>query len=238
MGGGAAGGEVDHEAALPGVLDGVAALPEGEVVVSGDGTASVASFQAARLKRGQRLFHNSGSAPMGFDLPAAVGAAIATGQRVVCLAGDGSVQMNLQELQTIVTHRLPIKLFVLNNQGYHSIRQTQHSYFADNIVGCGTESGLGFPDFEKLAFAYGLPYHRASSHADVRAAIAATLERPGAAVCEVHLDLAQAFAPKLASRRLDDGRMVSSPLEDMAPFLARDELAANMLVPLWPDDAP
>lgn len=212
-----------------------AALPEGSTVVSGDGTASVTSFQAANLKRGSRLFHNSGSAPMGFDLPAAVGAAVATGKEVVCLAGDGSIQMNLQELQTIVTHRLPVKIFVLNNRGYHSIRQTQQNYFPDNVVGCGTESGLGFPDMEKIAAAYDFPFARASTHADMRAAVDATLAHDGRAMCEVMLDLEQVFAPKLASRKLDDGRMVSSPLEDLAPFLPREELAANMLIPMVTD---
>ncbi len=214
------------------------ALPEGTTVVSGDGTASVTSFQAAALKRGARLFHNSGSAPMGFDLPAALGAAVAmargadAARPVICLAGDGSIQMNLQELQTIATHRLPVKVFVLNNRGYHSIRQTQQNYFPDNVVGCGTESGLGFPDMEKLAQAFDYPYLRASDHGDMRVAIDQTLARPGRAICEVFLDLQQVFAPKLASRRLDDGRMVSSPLEDLAPFLSREELASNMLVPM------
>ena len=211
------------------------ALPERSIVVSGDGTASVTSFQAAALKRGTRLFHNSGSAPMGFDLPAAVGAAIASGRDVVCLAGDGSIQMNLQELQTIVTHRLPVKIFVLNNRGYHSIRQTQQNYFPDNVVGCGTESGLGFPDMEKLAAAYDFPYARATTHADMGEAIERTLGRAGRAICEVVLDLEQVFAPKLASRKLDDGRMISSPLEDLAPFLSREELRENMIIPLVPD---
>lgn len=208
------------------------ALPAGSTVVSGDGTASVVSFQAARLKQGSRLFHNSGSAPMGFDLPAAIGAAIAVKKDVICLAGDGSIQMNLQELQTIVTHELPVKIFVLNNRGYHSIRQTQQNYFPDNVVGCGTESGLGFPEMEKLAGVYGFPFFRANTHADMKEAIAKTLATPGRAICEVTLDLNQVFAPKLSSRKLDDGRMVSSPLEDLAPFLPREELASNMLVPM------
>ncbi|HVJ94462.1 MAG TPA: thiamine pyrophosphate-binding protein [Labilithrix sp.] len=208
------------------------ALPSSSIVVSGDGTASVTSFQAAALKRGTRLFHNSGSAPMGFDLPAALGAAVASDKEVICLAGDGSIQMNLQELQTIATHRLSVKVFVLNNRGYHSIRQTQQNYFPDNVVGCGTESGLGFPDMEKLAAAFDYPFVRASNHADMRAAIEATLTRPGRAMCEVMLDLEQVFAPKLASRRLPDGRMVSSPLEDLAPFLSREELRENMIIPL------
>src|SRR5208282_833238 len=131
-------------------------LNEKDVVITGDGTASVCTFQAAHFKRGQRLYHNSGSAPMGYDIPGALGAAIALGgkQRVICLAGDGSIMMNLQELETIRGLRLPVKIFILNNRGYHSIRQTQANFFADNIVGCGTDSGLSFPDFAKIADAF------------------------------------------------------------------------------------
>jgi acetolactate synthase-1/2/3 large subunit len=140
--------------------------------------------------------------------------------------------MNLQELQTIAGRALPVKIFVLNNSGYHSIRQTQQNFFADNIVGCGTDSGLSFPDFGRVAAAFGLPFWRCTNHAGLDAAIAATLDVPGPALCELILDLGQAFAPKLSSRRLDDGRMVTSPLEDMAPFLSREELRENMIVPL------
>lgn len=207
------------------------ALPEDELVVTGDGTACVVTFQAADLKRGQRLYTNSGCASMGYDLPAAIGACFASGgKRVVCIAGDGSMQMNLQELQTIATYGLPIKLFVLDNQGYHSIRQTQQSYFPDNVVGCGRESGLGFPDPAKLAAVYGAGFRKVRRHEELAAAIAATLDGPGLQMCHVELDLEQPFAPKLASRKLPDGRMVSSPLEDLAPFLPREELAENMLV--------
>ncbi len=210
-----------------------AALPSDAIVVTGDGTACVATFQAAKIQQGQRLFSDSGSAPMGFDLPAAIGASIAAGRRqVVCVAGDGSMQMNLQELQTIATQRLPIALFVLNNGGYHSIRHTQAAYFPDNPVGCGPESRVGFPDFAKLAQAFGFAYARAESHGELDGAIRAALEAGAPALCEIVLDRAQPFAPKLASRRLDDGRMVSSPLEDLAPFLSRDELRENMLVPM------
>lgn len=210
-----------------------AALEENEVVVCGDGTACVTAFQTATVRKGQRLFHNSGCAPMGYDLPAAVGAAIATGSqhRIICLAGDGSIMMNLQELQTIVGRKLPVKIFVLNNSGYHSIRQTQSNFFPDNIVGCGTDSGLTFPDWERLAGGFGLAYQRCRSHADLNAAIGATLTAEGPALCEVVLDLSQPFAPKLSSRKLEDGRMVTSPLEDMAPFLSREELQQNMFVP-------
>ena len=207
------------------------ALPEDECVVSGDGTACVVSFQAAQLKKGQRLYTNSGCAPMGYDLPAAVGASIASDKgRVVCLAGDGSIQMNLQELQTIVTHRLPIKIFILNNQGYHSIRQTQQNFFPDNIVGCGTESGLGFPSAEKIAATWGIPFHRAKSDKELPISVQETLTGDGPQICEIILDLNQAFAPKLSSRRLDNGTMITSPLEDLSPFLPREELHANMLI--------
>jgi acetolactate synthase-1/2/3 large subunit len=216
-------------------------LPEGQAIVTGDGTACVTTFQAAKLKEGQRLFSNSGCASMGYDLPAALGACIATedeaGRRhkVICMAGDGSIQMNLQELQTIVTHKLPVVIFLYNNRGYHSIRQTQRNFFPDNIVGCGTESGLGFPDFEKLCAAYGIPYRRVSNHAQMPEGIAAALASAehGPSLCEVMLDLEQGFTPKLSSRRLEDGRMITSPLEDLAPFLDREELAENLLIAPW-----
>ena len=208
-------------------------LGESEIVACGDGTACVTAFQAAIIREGQRLFHNSGAASMGYDLPAALGAAFAhPGKRVVCLAGDGSIMMNLQELQTIVGRRLPVKIFVLFNFGYHSIRQTQQNFFSDNIIGCGTDSGLSFPEWSRLAHAFGLPFHRVDTHAGLDAAIAATLAIDGPALCEVVLDLRQPFAPKLSSRKLDDGRMVTSPLEDMAPFLDRAELQSNMTPPV------
>ena len=200
-------------------------------MVTGDGTACVTTFQAALIKEDQRLYTNSGCASMGYDLPAAIGACIGRGkQRVTCIAGDGSIQMNLQELQTIVGYQLPIKIFVLNNQGYHSIRQTQQNFFADNIVGCGPESGVTFPSFGKLADAYGIPYRFCRENSTLQEAIQATINGEGAQICEVFLDLNQSFAPKLSSRRLEDGRMVSSPLEDLSPFLEREELMSNMIV--------
>jgi acetolactate synthase I/II/III large subunit len=207
-------------------------LPADQIVVTGDGTACVVTFQAARIREHQRLYTNSGCASMGYDLPAAIGACLGSGGRpVVCLAGDGSLQMNLQELQTIVGRRLPVKLFVLNNQGYHSIRQTQQNYFPDNVVGCGLDSGLSFPDFGRLAHAYGIPFRRVEDHDGLAAAIAETLAGDGPEMCEVVLDLAQAFAPKLASKKLPDGRMVSAPLEDLTPLLDREEFGRNMIIP-------
>lgn len=213
------------------------ALPENQIIVTGDGTACVTSFQAFELKRGQRLYTNSGSASMGYDLPGAIGACVASGQQsVVCIAGDGSIQQNIQELAAIMHNKYPIKLFVLNNNGYHSIRQTQVNYFGEPLVGVGPESGLSFPDFAKLAEAYQLPFVRIQSHDDMRAAIKKTLAHDGPSVCEVMLTLTQQFAPKTSSKRLADGRMVTRPLEDLAPFLPAEELAENMLVPMVDED--
>ncbi len=210
------------------------ALEADDIVVTGDGTACVVVFQSAKLKQGQRLFSSSGCASMGYDVPAAIGAWHASGKaaRIICIAGDGSIMMNIQELQTIIGQRIPVKLFVLNNDGYHSIRQTQQNYFPDNVVGCGPESGVTFPDFQKLGAAFGFETRVSTAHADLAEAIRETLDGPGAQLCEVILDKAQPFAPKLSSRRLEDGRMVTSALEDLAPFLSREEMAENMLIPL------
>jgi acetolactate synthase-1/2/3 large subunit len=206
-------------------------LGHDDIVVTANATACITTFQTARLTRDQRLFSNSGSASMGYDLPAAIGAALAApGRRIVCLAGDGSIMMNIQELQTIAGQALPIKIFLLNNGGYHSIRQTQTAYFSDNIAGCGPESGVSFPDFCRVAAAFDIPVRQCASHEDLPQAIGATLTGEGPQFCEIIIDPSQGFAPKLASRRLPDGRMVSSPLEDMAPFLTREELAENMLI--------
>jgi acetolactate synthase-1/2/3 large subunit len=210
------------------------ALHQDEVIVMADATAAVVTVQAAKLKRGQRLYSNSGAASMGYDLPATVGAwhAMPEGAaRIICLAGDGSIMQNLQELQTIVGQNIPAKIFLFNNSGYHSIRQTQQSYFNGYSVGCGPDSGVTFPDFGKIAAAFGLAYTSTTEHDDMARAIADTLAAPGAAICEIFIDKAQNFAPKVSSRRLEDGSMVTAPMEDMAPFLPRDELAEALAVP-------
>jgi acetolactate synthase-1/2/3 large subunit len=206
-------------------------LEPGDIVACGDGAACVMTFQAAHLRRGVRLFTNGGSASMGFDIPAALGAAVAgAGRRVICLAGDGSAQFNIQELETIRNHRLPIKIFVLNNGGYLSIRMTQGGFFQGNFVGEGRRSGVSFPDYTRVAAAYGLAAMRIDSR-DFDGALEKFLALPGPALCEVVVDPAQEFEPKLSSRTLPDGKMVSSSLEDMAPFLSREELAENMIAP-------
>ena len=166
---------------------------------------------------------------MGYDLPAAIGAAVADpGRTVICLAGDGSLQMNVQELATLTALKLPVKVFVLENRGYLSIRSTQMNFFG-RLVGEGPESGLVFPDFVKLAEAYNLPARLLNTE-DPAIDIALVLQSKGPQVVVVPLDLEQGFEPKTSSKRLPDGRMVTAPLEDMAPFLDREEFLSNMIV--------
>jgi acetolactate synthase-1/2/3 large subunit len=205
-------------------------LEEDAIVVAGNGTACVALFQAGIVKEGQRFFWNSGCAAMGYDLPAAIGACVASGRKVVCLAGDGSLQMNLQELQTVVHHRLPIKLFVLDNAGYVSIRQTQDIFFQGRHMGSSLETGLSFPDVGRLAAAYGLPSARIDSPDGLHGVIRAVLEAEGPCLCHVVLPTDYKFSPKLSSETKPDGRIVSKPLEDMFPFLDRAEFRENMIV--------
>ena len=200
-----------------------------DVVVCRDAAACITPYQTAKLKKGQRLISNSGCASMGYDLPAAVGAAIARGgQRVICLAGDGSVHLNIQELQTLVHHQLPVKLIVLNNGGYLSMRQTQSNFFG-RLIGAGPSSGVSFPDYARVANAYGIPAIRID-HVDCLKQLWTLLEAPGPALCEIMLDPAQEFEPRLKSRQLADGTIVSPALEDMYPFLDSEELASNLLV--------
>jgi acetolactate synthase-1/2/3 large subunit len=206
-------------------------LAADDVVVCGDATACIVPFQAAKLRKGQRLFSNSGSASMGYDLSAAIGAAVAHGKRVICLAGDGSIMMNLQELQTVAHYRLPLVIFVLNNGGYLSIRTTQLNFFGQ-LIGESAESGVSFPDFVKIAEAHGLPGLKIEGERFAEQ-IAGALNTGGPIVCEVMLDRTQGFEPKLSSKKLPDGRMVTAPLEDMAPFLPRDEFKRNLLIPAW-----
>lgn len=205
-------------------------LAENDIVVTANGSACVIGFQGLKLKRGQRLIGNSGTASMGYDLPAAEGAAVAHGDRVICLAGEGSAQMNIQELQTMVHNRLPVKIFVFENGGYVSIRQTQDNIFGGHYVGEAPRSGVSFPDMVRLATAYDIPARRITNHAQLAETIAWALELDGPVLVDVMMDPDQNFSPKSQAQKLPDGTLVSKPLEDLWPFLSRDELEANMLV--------
>lgn len=211
------------------------AMKEDDLLVVSVGTSRVAGSQAFQVRRGQRFITNANTASMGFCLPAATGVCIASGnQPVVCVTGEGSLQMNIQELQTIYQNRLPVKLFVINNQGYHSIRQTQQSYFQEPLVGVGADSGdLSFPDLSRLGPAYGFPYLCCHASEQLGDTIRQALETQGAVICEIFVTKYQRTEPKLASRKLEDGRMVSASLEDMYPFLPREEMKENMYIPLY-----
>jgi acetolactate synthase-1/2/3 large subunit len=202
-------------------------LKEDDVVVCGNGSACVITFQTATIKRHQRLFTNSGCAAMGYGFPAAIGCCIARkGERVICIDGDGSFQMNLQELQTVVYNNLNIKIIYLNNSGYNSIRQTQTNLFQPPLVGVSDGNGVSFPSAEKLTTAYDISYIKVASLEDIPK-LHDFIEKDGPAFCEIVVDPYQNFEPKLSSKVLPDGRIVSPPIDDMFPFLDREEYEAN-----------
>lgn len=203
-------------------------LDESQVVVAGNGSACVIGFQVAKIKSATRLWTNSGSAAMGYDIPAAIGACLgAEGKSVICLAGDGSIMMNLQELETIRGNNLPIKIFIINNGGYSSIYQTHKNFFDGHEVGASTKSGLTLPDFEKLSAGFQIPYFKLAHTEAIQSHVAEVISQSGPLICEVFVDHDQGFAPKLASKQLADGTIVSPSLEDMAPFLSEQELKNN-----------
>lgn len=219
-------------------------LKEGQITVVGNGSACVVGGHAYVIKKGQRFITNSAVAAMGYDLPAAIGAWTASrdagaysqgsdpaGMDLILLTGDGSLQMNLQELQTIIHHKMGIKIFVINNGGYHSIRQTQKNFFGEPLVGVGEDSGdLSFPELKKLADAYGYPYYQAANNRGLAEAIEASLRHPGPVICEFFVSTDQNFEPKSSAKRLADGTLVSPPLEDLSPFLPDEEMDANMII--------
>ncbi len=213
-------------------------LKEGSVTVVANGSASVVGSAAYYLKKNSRFIMNCGLSSMGYDLPASVGAcqALRNSQKdnqIVCIAGDGSIMMNIQELQTIVTNKYPLKIVVINNGGYHQIRLTQTNLFNKNFVGIGPESGdLGFPDFRKLAYAFDIPYYSCDKNDSLPKIIDKFLDAEGYSMLEIFCDTEQIFEPKSATKRLDDGSLYSPPLEDLYPFLPREELKENMFIPL------
>lgn len=208
-------------------------LSEGAQILVSVGTSRVAGSQSIFLKENQRFYTNAVTASMGYGLPAAIGICVASGKKeVICVTGEGSLQMNIQELQTIRHHQLPIRIFVINNEGYHSIRQTQNSYFQGNLVGVGEESkDLSFPDLARLAPAYGITYDCCTSSRTLREDLERVLNGPKPCICQVFVTKLQNTEPKLASRQLPDGTMVSASLEDMYPFLSREEMEENMDIP-------
>ncbi len=214
-------------------------LPENSLTAVSNGACCVVGNQAYVIQKGSRMANNSAIASMGYGLPAAIGTCIGGGRRnTICLEGDGSIMMNLQELQTVLTNKLPIKIFLINNNGYHSIRLTQNNLFSNHTkVGIGEESGdLSFPEFEKIATAFGYPYYSAHSNKQMKEVVDKVLELDGPVFCEIFTDTKQVWEPKSSTKRLEDGTLVSPPLEDLAPFLPREELEKQMFIPLLDEE--
>lgn len=202
-------------------------LADDSIIVAGNGTACVSLFQSGVVKSNSRVLWNSGAASMGYALPASIGAAFFSGKPVVCITGDGSLQMNIQELATIRHYRLPIKLFVLNNGGYHSIYQTQTNNFGAGLIGCDA-SWLSFPDLIDVAYTYSLPYCKIGDYNDLEKLLD-PLMRHSSFLCEVILGRDYMFMPKSATYRDTNGKLISSSLENLYPFLGSEEVVENML---------
>jgi len=206
---------------------------ENDIVVTGNGTAYTSTYQVFNVKKNCRIFANVGCASMGYDLPASIGACFASGNKVLCVTGDGSIQMNIQELQTIIHHRLPIVIFVFNNSGYLSIRTTQAGFFNKNYVGEGINSGVSMPDIVKIASAYGLKTYRLRNNTELTEHLKSVIDAvdtDGPVLCELIMDPFEILGPKVSSYKKDDGSIFSKPLEDLYPFLDRQEFLSNMLV--------
>ena len=202
-----------------------------DVVVTDSGSAFYAGAQDIKIKQGMRYITSGGLATMGYSLPASIGVSVALdNKRVMCITGDGSFQQNIQELQTVVHYRLPLKIFILNNEGYLSVRFTQGRYFDKRFIGESSISGVSFPDAEKIAKAYGIKFVRVSDNGQLDNILDDVLGYNGPVICEIMTPREQLIIPTIASEKKDDGTMVSKPLEDMYPFLDRDEFKSIMIV--------
>ncbi|MDR1558151.1 MAG: thiamine pyrophosphate-binding protein [Clostridiales bacterium] len=195
------------------------------IAVLGNNTAAVSLLQCGIKKHGQRIYGNVNCGTMGYDLPAAIGASIASGKTVFCLTGEGSFQMNLQELQTVAHNKLPVKIVIFNNNSYQAIVQTQINFFDSVFSGCTNASGISFPSFAKLADCYDFPFKSISASDELDSAIDWFLNVEGRAILELVQTEADPILPKLSSKKLDDGSIVSPPIDDLYPFLSKEEYA-------------
>ncbi len=208
-------------------------LKNDQLITTDMGTALLSGHQAIKLKKGQRLMTSTGLGEMGYGLPAAIGASFASNRgEVICLNCDGGMMMNLQELQTVVHHQLPIKLFIFNNDGYLMIKHTQKNLFKGRYSAVNKSTGVSCPDFKKIAYAFGMPYYSIQTWIDFDSFIEDILNSNGPVICDVFMDPEQYFYPKLSLAISKDGSIVSPPLEDLSPLLTREELSENMLIGL------
>jgi acetolactate synthase-1/2/3 large subunit len=207
-------------------------MKETYILVPGSsGSCSEITMQAFKVKKGQRIFNTPGLGAMGFGLAASIGACLASNRRrTISIMGDGGLQLNIQELETLARLKLPVKIFVLNNNGYASIRNTQKNYFKGRLVACDPTSGLTLPDTCKVAASYGLRTSRIFNHIEIEKRIKEALETQGPVICEVLTDPGLLTTPRLSSMVKPDGTIVSKPLEDLWPFLAREEFRKNMII--------
>ncbi len=202
-----------------------------QIVVTDMGTALLSGHQVLSLKKGQRLMTSTGLGEMGYGLPGAIGVSFATDKgEVMCLNCDGGMMLNLQELQTIVHHQLPIKIFVFNNDGYLMIKHTQKALFAGRYAGTDKKSGISCPDFSALATAFGMPAFTIRTWEDFEVVIPQVQVHNGPLICEVFTHPEQLFVPKLSLALQPDGSIISPPLEDLSPLLPREELRENMII--------
>jgi acetolactate synthase-1/2/3 large subunit len=203
-----------------------------DVLVSGSSGSAIEIFLlACPTRTGQRIYHTAGLGSMGYAIPSGIAACLAAGRRqTVCVDGDGGFQFNIQELETVARLGLPIKFFVLNNDGYASIRASQTSYFGRANIGCDTRTGLTVPDISRVASAYNLQAVVIADQSNLRRDVRRVLDLPGPVVCDVHVIQDEVRAPRLSSVQRPDGSFVSKPLEDLWPFLDRDEFLSNMIV--------
>jgi len=204
---------------------------EEDIVVTCNGITALTTFLMADLKKNQRLIANIGCGGLGYDLPAAIGACIGNGKKEVTLTvGDGSLQFNIQELQTVVNYNLPIKIFVYDNKGYLSIRTTQEGFFKSHFVASDGKTGVICPDMEKIAKAYGIPFVSIKNHIELKQKIKKVYSIKGPVICNLNMAEMIEIIPKMGSEILPDGKMVSKPMEDMYPYLSREEFNKNMII--------
>jgi acetolactate synthase-1/2/3 large subunit len=208
------------------------AVETNDQIVSGSAGVGIEMFLLAYpSKTGQRLFHTAGLGAMGYGIAASIGVSLGTGRsRTICVDGDGGFQMNIQELATVAHHQLPLKFFVLNNGGYSSIRGSQNGFFGGPNIGCDAKTGLTLPDLCEVARAYGVASARIEDQTDLLEQVRRVLEMPGPVVCDVKVIPEEARAPRVSSVQLPNGSFASKPLEDLWPFLDRDEFLKNMIV--------
>lgn len=198
-------------------------MDERGIIVLGNSSGLDPKLQLGIRKQGERVILNCNCGSMGYCLPAGIGAAVASGRRVIVYTGDGCIQMNIQELQTIIHNRLPVKIIILNNEGYGGVVATQNNFCEGRHAGCTKESGISMPSFEKLAWAYGFEYFKINNHGDMKSILDQLLADDKPAICEVIQDMKQSIEPCVSNRKLEDGTLVSTGLDDLYPFLSLEE---------------